>query len=81
MTYWRRKSWDKVVGVIDRLLVLNPRGGSEWRDRGLAWSNQGEVHRGLADWERYLTEFPDAPDHEEVKGHLRRLRHNLARLN
>ena len=79
--YWRREAWDKVVRVIDRLLVLDPAAGAEWRDRGVAWSNLGDVHRGLADWERYLRDFPSAPDHEQVKGQLRRVRQKLARLN
>ena len=81
VSYWRREQWDKVVPVIDRLLVLDPEAGSELRDRGFALSNQGEVARGLADWERYLTDFPNALDHEQVKGQLRRVRHRLARLN
>jgi regulator of sirC expression with transglutaminase-like and TPR domain len=81
VSYWRREQWDKVVAVIDRLLVLDPEAGGERRDRGFALSNQGEVARGLADWERYLTDFPNAPDHEQVKGQLRRVRHRLARLN
>ena len=80
-SYWRREAWDKVVAVIDRLILLNPGSGGEWRDRGTAWSNQGDVARALADWERYLTEFPHAPDHERVKSELRRVRHRLARLN
>jgi regulator of sirC expression with transglutaminase-like and TPR domain len=79
--YWRREEWDRVVGVIDRLLVLNPKAATEWRDRGVAWSNLGELRRGLGDWERYLTEFPDAEDHETVKSHLRRARQKLAQLN
>jgi regulator of sirC expression with transglutaminase-like and TPR domain len=79
--YWHRESWDRVVGVIDRLLVLDPKVAGEWRDRGLAWSNMGEVRRGLVDWERYLTEFPNAADHEAVKGHLRKARQKLAQLN
>ena len=79
--YWRRQEWERVVGAIDRLLVLDPKAASEWRDRGVAWSNLGEVRRGLGDWERYLTEFPDAEDHETVKGHLRRARQKLAQLN
>jgi regulator of sirC expression with transglutaminase-like and TPR domain len=79
--YWRREEWDRVVGAIDRLLVLDPKAATEWRDRGVAWSNLGEVRRGLGDWERYLTEFPDAEDHETVKGHLRRARQKLAQLN
>ncbi len=34
-----------------------------------------------SDWERYLTEFPDAADHDKVKRELRRVRQKLARLN
>ena len=79
--YWQRAAWDRVVGVIDRLLVLDPKAAGEWRDRGLAWSNMGEVRRGLVDWERYLTEFPNAADHEAVKGQFRKARQKLAQPN
>ena len=79
--YWRREAWDKVVRVIDRLLVLNPAAAGERRDRGAAWSNMGRLERGVADWERYLTEFPNAADHEQVRGQLRRVRQKLAQLN
>ena len=79
--YWRREAWDKVVRVIDRTLALNPAAASERRDRGAAWSNMGRLERGVADWERYLTEFPDAADHEQVRGQLRRVRQKLAQLN
>jgi regulator of sirC expression with transglutaminase-like and TPR domain len=79
--YWRAEAWDKVVRVIDRILVLTPGAGGEWRDRGVAWSCQGDLRRGLADWERYLTEFPDASDREQVRIELRRVRQKLARLN
>ncbi|HET8576998.1 MAG TPA: tetratricopeptide repeat protein [Methylomirabilota bacterium] len=79
--YWRREDWGRVIRVIDRILVLNPAAGSEWRDRGVAWHNMGQPQRGLADWERYLTDFPDAADHDKVQGHLRRVREKLARFN
>ena len=79
--YWQREAWDRVVGVIDRLLVLDPKAAGEWRDRGVAWTKLGEIRRGLVDWERYLTEFPNAADHEVVKGHLRKARQKLAQLN
>ena len=79
--YWRQEAWDKVVRVIDRMLALNPTAAGERRDRGAAWSNMGRLERGVADWERYLTEFPDAADHEQVRGQLRRVRQKLAQLN
>jgi len=79
--YWRQEAWDKVVRVIDRMLALNPAASGERRDRGAAWSNMGRLERGVADWERYLTEFPNAEDHEQVRSQLRRVRQRLARLN
>jgi regulator of sirC expression with transglutaminase-like and TPR domain len=79
--YWRQEAWDKVVRVIDRMLALDPAAAGERRDRGAAWSNMGRLERGVADWERYLTEFPDAADHEQVRGQLRRVRQKLAQLN
>jgi regulator of sirC expression with transglutaminase-like and TPR domain len=79
--YWQREAWDRVVGVIDRLIVLDPKAAGEWRDRGVAWTNLGEIRRGVVDWERYLTEFPNAADHEAVKNHLRKARQKLAQLN
>lgn len=79
--YWRREEWARVVAMIDRLLVLDPGAGSQWRDRGMALAQLGEYRRGLADWERYLTDFPNAPDGEKVRGQLRRVRRKLAELN
>src|SRR5262249_20154027 len=79
--YWQRQAWEKVVGGIDRLPGLDAKAAMEWRDRGIAWSNLGEIQRSLADWERYLTEFPNTKDHEAVKGHLRKARQRLAQLN
>ena len=79
--YWRREAWDQVVRVIDRLLVLNPASAGERRDRGAAWSNMGRLERGVADWEQYLTDFPNAADHEQVRHQLRRVRQKLAQLN
>jgi regulator of sirC expression with transglutaminase-like and TPR domain len=79
--YWRQEAWQKVVPVIDRLLVLAPDASGEWRDRGIAWAGLGDLRRGLSDWERYLTDFPNAADHEKVKTQLRRVRQKLAQLN
>ena len=79
--YWQREEWEKAVEIVDRLLVLEPTTGEEWRDRGIALSSLGDFRRGLADWERYLTDFPNAPDGEKVRGQLRRVRQRLSQLN
>jgi regulator of sirC expression with transglutaminase-like and TPR domain len=79
--YWRREQWRQAVAVIDRILVLDPDAGSERRDRGMALAQLGDLGGGLADWERYLTQFPNAPDGEKVRGHLRRVRQKLAERN
>lgn len=79
--YWQREEWEKAVEIVDRLLVLEPTTGEEWRDRGVARAHLGDFRRGLADWERYLTDFPNAPDGEKVRGQLRRVRQRLSQLN
>jgi regulator of sirC expression with transglutaminase-like and TPR domain len=77
----RREDWARAVRVIDLLLVLDPGAGGERRDRGTALANLGEYERGFGDWERYLSEFPNAPDGDEMRGRLRRMRQRLAQLN
>ena len=79
--YWRRKAWDRVIGVVDRLLVLDAKAGAEWRDRGLAWVRLGEIGRGVQDLEHYLNECPGATDRDAVIGHLRQARQQLGQLN
>jgi regulator of sirC expression with transglutaminase-like and TPR domain len=79
--YWRRKDWARAAAVADRLLVLDPAAAGERRDRGLARAQQGDLRRGVADWERYLAEQPAAPDAEQVRRQVRRARLKLAELN
>ena len=79
--YWRRQDWPRAVAVSDRILILDPASGVERRDRGIALAKAGDYRRGLADWERYVTEFPDAPDNAEMRGHLRHIRQKLSELN
>ena len=79
--YWRDRAWERVVAVEDRLLLLDPAAAAERRDRGSALVNRGDYGQGLADWERYLSDWPDAPDRDKVRGQLRKLRLKLSQLN
>jgi regulator of sirC expression with transglutaminase-like and TPR domain len=69
-----QEDWPRLIAVLDRLLVLQPHAWTEYRDRGLAWAEQGEPHRAQADLETYLTHAEDALDVGMVAERLADLR-------
>jgi regulator of sirC expression with transglutaminase-like and TPR domain len=79
--YSRREDWSKALAVIDRLLILDAECAAYQRDRGTVLVKLGELHRGVADWERYLRRCPEAEDSENVREQLRKVRRRLAALN
>lgn len=79
--YARRGEWDKALAVFDRLLVLDAQCAVHARDRGTVLVKLGQLHRGVADWERYLTACPQAEDADGIRQQLRRVRQRLATLN
>ncbi len=79
--YWRRECWAKALPVMERLVALDPDAPEEMRDRGVVLINLGELAGGVADFERYLTRCPEAPDAKTIRDHLRRVRAALAALN
>ncbi len=79
--YWRQEEWTKALAVVERLLVADETSLADVRDRGTVLTKLGDYARGLADWERYLTECPQAPDAPALRGQLRRARMALAALN
>lgn len=79
--YCRREEWDKALAIFDRLLVLDEQSAAHRRDRGTVLVKLGQLHRGAADWERYLQARPEAKDAADVRQQLRRIRQQLATLN
>ena len=67
----------RLIAVLDRLLVLQPQAWSEYRDRGLAWAEQGEAARALGDLQVYLEHAEDAFDLDEVNQRIEQLRRAL----
>jgi regulator of sirC expression with transglutaminase-like and TPR domain len=67
----------RLILVLDRLLVLQPQAWSEYRDRGLAWAEQGEAARALSDLQVYLEHAEDAFDLDEVNQRIEQLRRAL----
>ena len=62
--------WERLVLVMDRLIVLNPEALFEVRDRGLALIELGQKERALKDLLRYVEELPNATDALAVKQRL-----------
>jgi regulator of sirC expression with transglutaminase-like and TPR domain len=79
--YCKREAWTKALDVIDHLLVIDPDGIGDVRDRGTVLVHLGECRQGISHWERYLTACPEASDAEAVRKRLRRVRQALASLN
>lgn len=79
--YIQREEWAKALAVIDRLLLLDGGSPAHLRDRGTVLMKLGQFHVGAAEWDRYLSQYPNARDAEKLRGQLRQIRQALASLN
>lgn len=72
-----QEDWTRLIAVLDRLLVVQPQAWGEYRDRGLAWAEQGEPMRALSDLEIYITHVEDALDLDLIGERMAELRRSL----
>jgi regulator of sirC expression with transglutaminase-like and TPR domain len=79
--YVHTEAWDKALGVIDRLLLIDPRSLGRLRNRGAILVKLGRLTEAARQWEDYLERYPGVDDALEVRRDLRRLRQRLASLN
>ena len=70
-----QEDWQRLIAVLDRLIVLHPDAWPEYRDRGLAWAGLQQADRAMADLETYLAQSRDALDLGAVTERLAQLRH------
>ena len=64
----------RLLAVMDRLIVLQPEGWTEYRDRALVWAALGDEEHAVADLETYLTHAEDALDIDAMADRLAQLR-------
>jgi regulator of sirC expression with transglutaminase-like and TPR domain len=81
LIYFRQGCLDKAVSAIDRILLLRPTEGVEYRDRGVAHLKLCEHRAALEDLTRYLELCHEAPDRSVVKTTIDYLRLRLAPLH
>ncbi len=71
----------KLLGLIERALMINPDSASEVRDRGSANFALGRYGEARKDFENYLRQLPEADDAARIKSLLAELRQRQARWN
>ena len=64
----------RLLAVIDRLIVLQPDGWTEYRDRALVWAAMGDAEHAVVDLETYLAHAEDALDIDAMAERLAQLR-------
>jgi len=69
--YWNQQNYTKALGVIEKILLLNPTAASEIRDRGFVHYRLNQLSPAIKDWSRYLELRPSAPDADEVSRKLK----------
>lgn len=69
-----QEDWQRLVAVQDRLLVLLPQAWGEYRDRGLAHAELGQVRQAVQDLEIYLVHAEEELDTDAIAGRVAELR-------
>ncbi len=72
-----QEDWLRLIAVQDRLLILLPDAWSEYRDRGLAWAEMGDLRLAVNDLEIYVEHSEDTLDREAISQRVQELRRAL----
>jgi regulator of sirC expression with transglutaminase-like and TPR domain len=73
-----QEDWPRLMGVLERLVLLLPDDWAERRDRGLTWAELGHPERSLPDLEAYLAHAPDPLDADAIAHRVSELRRALS---
>ncbi len=79
--YIDSKNYLKALGVVDMLLIINPKSSLDIRDRGLLYYNLECFSQALSDLETYLRLSPNSPDNEEIRNHIPILKNLTEKMN
>ena len=72
-----QEDWLRLIAVQDRLLILLPDAWSEYRDRGLAWAEMGDLRLAVSDLEIHVEHADDTLDREAIAQRVQELRRAL----
>jgi regulator of sirC expression with transglutaminase-like and TPR domain len=72
-----QEDWLRLIAVQDRLLILLPDAWVEYRDRGLAFAEMGDLQLAVSDLEIYVEHSDDTLDREAIAQRVQELRRAL----
>ncbi len=72
-----QEDWLRLIAVQDRLLILLPDAWVEYRDRGLAFAEMGDLRLAVSDLEIYVEHSDDTLDREAIAQRVQELRRAL----
>jgi len=72
---------ERMLEVLNRMLVITPDASAELRERGLVYQRLECYRAALKDLTDYAEREPDAPDLDEVRAKVMELSALCARLN
>jgi regulator of sirC expression with transglutaminase-like and TPR domain len=72
---------ERMLDVLNRMLVVAPDANGELRDRGFVYHKLECYRAALQDLQKYVEREPDAPDGDEIRVRLMELSALCARLN
>jgi regulator of sirC expression with transglutaminase-like and TPR domain len=79
--YWNQQNYTKALGIIEKVLLINPTAAVELRDRGFAHYQLNHLSSAIKDWSRYLELRPEPSDAAEVSKRLKRAAQVMAFRN
>jgi regulator of sirC expression with transglutaminase-like and TPR domain len=79
--YREKNEPQRLLQVLNRLLVVNPEAHSELRDRGLVYQKLEAFRAALKDLNDYLEREPEAADADEIRAKVVELTTLCAKLN
>ena len=81
LAIYARNDHRRALGVIERILILQPNSPAHVRDHGLLLALVGQTAQALAALERYLKMEPAAADAELVREQIKTIKQDSAKLN
>ena len=79
--YLHQRALTKALAAVGRIIALAPRAAEEYRDRGAIYHDLECFRAALADFRRYLSLKPQAPDAEAIGEKVGEFQQVAARLN